>query len=215
MLKTSVLVIEDHPAIAQGLHDLLQSCADMYLVAAALDGESGLRLAASYQPAVVLLDLALPDQSGAAVARQLQTLDPAPQCLVYSAYDDPAHVHAALAAGVAGYVHKTDSLFTVVEAIRAVAQGQPWYSPRVQGEVRAWLQGETTAPPEIAALTERERAVLRLLARGWDNRRIAGELFIGEQTVKNHVSHSYAKLGVHSRAEAVAWAWEHGLLGEP
>lgn len=171
--------------------------------------ESGLRLAASCQPDVVLLDLALPDQPGAAVARQLQTFDPAPQCLVYSAYDDPAHVHAALAAGVAGYVLKTDSLFAVVEAIRAVVQGQPWYSPRVQGEVQAWLQGP------VAALTAREREVLRHVARGWDNRRIAGELFIGEQTVKNHVSHSYAKLGVHSRAEAVAWAWEHGLLGEP
>ncbi|MEA3308294.1 MAG: response regulator transcription factor [Chloroflexota bacterium] len=214
MTKTSVLVIEDHPAISQGLHDLLQSCADLHLVAAVLEGETGLRLAKSQHPDIVLLDLELPDQPGAAVARQLQTLDPAPQCLVYSAYDDPTHVHAALAAGVAGYVLKTDSLFAVVEALRAVVRGEPWYSSRIQGEVQAWLRGEV-APPEIAALTERERAVLRLLARGWDNRRIAGKLCLAEQTVKNHVSHSYTKLRICSRAEAVAWAWEHGLVEHP
>ena len=119
-----------------------------------------------------------------------------------------------LLAGVVGYVHKTDSLFTVVEAIRAVVQGQPWYSPRIQGEVRAWMRGAVAAPPEVAILTARERAVLRLLARGWDNRRIAGELCIAEQTVKKHVSHSYTKLRVCSRAEAVAWAWQHGVMEE-
>ena len=103
----------------------------------------------------------------------------------------------------------------VVAVVRTVARGEQWYSQPVLAQVTAWARGETVALPRVADLTGRELEVLRLVARGWDNQRIAQELFIGEQTVKNHVSRSYAKLGVCSRAAAVAWAWEHGLLGEP
>ncbi|MCD4738837.1 MAG: response regulator transcription factor [Anaerolineae bacterium] len=111
-----------------------------------------------------------------------------------------------MAAGVAGYVHKTDSLFAIVAAIRAVVQGQPWYSPRVQGEIQAWLQGP------VAALTARERAVLRHVARGVSTREIAEALCITEGTVKQHVTHIYRKVKIKTRAAAVAWAWEHGVV---
>ncbi len=96
-----------------------------------------------------------------------------------------------------------------MEAVRAVAQGDEWYSQGVMSKVTAWARGRQSGPFE---LTEREVQVLQLVGRGWDNRRIAEALCISEGTVKNHVSNLYAKLGLHSRAEAVAWAWRHGVM---
>ncbi|MEA3309741.1 MAG: response regulator transcription factor [Chloroflexota bacterium] len=206
MTKTSVLVIEDHPAISQGLHDLLQSCADLHLVAAALDGETELRLVKSQHPDVVLLDLELPDQPGAAVARQLQTLDPAPQCLVYSAYDDPTHVHAALADGVAGYLLQMEPLGTVAAAVRAIAQGQQQWTAEQMARILHWRE-EAQRPWE--SLTERERKVLRLLAEGRSNQQGAEALCVTLRTVESHVTSILSKLGVASRLEAVVWVHNH------
>ncbi|MGC9400628.1 MAG: response regulator [Anaerolineae bacterium] len=121
-----MLIIEDHPATAEGLRDLFEHRDDLEPVGVAGDGASGLQMAESQHPDVVLLDLELPDLPGACVARQLHTLDPPPTVLAYSAHDDAEHIHAALATGVAGYVFKTTSLFTLTDAVRAVAQGKPW-----------------------------------------------------------------------------------------
>ena len=102
----------------------------------------------------------------------------------------------------------------MVAAVQAVVGGEEWYSQPVMAKATAWARRETAPPPGVAGLTGREMEVLRLLARGWDNARIAEELVISEGTVKNHVTSIYAKLNVHSRAEAVAWAWEHGGMGK-
>ncbi len=107
---------------------------------------------------------------------------------------------------------KTDSLFAVVAAIRAVVQGEPWYSPRIQGEVYAWLRGAVAAPPVVARLTAREREVLRYVARGDTNARIAKELGIVERTVGFHVSNILKKVEVPSRVAAALWAKEQGLV---
>ncbi|MEA3309744.1 MAG: response regulator transcription factor [Chloroflexota bacterium] len=117
-----------------------------------------------------------------------------------------------LAAGAAGYLLQTEPLGTVAAAVRAVTQGQQQWMAEQMARILHWRE---EAQKTWESLTKREREVLRLLAWGWDNRRIAGELCLTEQTVKNHVSHSYAKLRVCSRAEAVAWAWEHGLGEHP
>jgi DNA-binding NarL/FixJ family response regulator len=132
--------------------------------------------------------------------------------LALSAFADDKYVYGMLQAGAAGYVLKEEALD--VAAVRAVARGEAWYSQQVMAKVTAWARGETVSPPGVAGLTGREMEVLRLLARGWGNKRIAEELVISERTVKNHVTSIYAKLGVRSRAEAVAWAWEHGVMGE-
>ena len=129
--------------------------------------------------------------------------------LILSGYDAEALALGALAAG---YLLKEEALETVVAAVRAVAGGEEWYSQQVMAKVAAWARGEAAVPPGVAGLTEREVEVLRLLARGWDNARIAEELCIAEGTVKNYVTSIYAKLNVGSRAEAVAWAWQHGVM---
>jgi DNA-binding NarL/FixJ family response regulator len=210
MAKTRVLVIEDHPATAQGLRALLQGCDDLETVGIAHDGTTALQQAEVLHPDIVLLDLELPDQPGAAVARQLHAFDPAPGVLAYTAHSDAEHVRAALAADVAGYVLKSEPLTTVVAAVRAVAQGKPWYSPRVQGAVAAWLGGDTGLPPELAALTEREREVLRHVAQGASNREIATALEISVNTVARHVSHLLEKLACKSRVEAAVRAVKAG-----
>ncbi len=213
MAKIRVLIIDDHPATAEGLRDLLQSRADLVPVGVAASGAKGVHLAETLHPDVVLLDLELPDQAGATVARQLQALDDAPPVLAYTAYDNAEHVHAALTAGVAGYVLKTTSLFTVAEAVRAVARGESWYSPRVQAEVTAWLQqGEHTLPQELAALTEREREVLQHVAQAASNQEIAEALDISVNTVAQHVSHLLEKLDCTSRVEAAVRAVQAGWL---
>ena len=208
--KIRVLIVEDHPATAEGLRDLFEHRDDLEPVGVAGDGATGLQMAESQRPDVVLLDLDLPDRPGACVARQLHTLDPPPTVLAYSAHDDAEHIHAALAAGVAGYVLKTTSLFTLAGAVQAVAQGKPWYSPRVQAEVAAWLQGEHALPPELAALTEREREVLRHLAQGASNQEIADALDISVNTVAQHVSHLLEKLACKNRVEAAVRAVKAG-----
>jgi len=107
---------------------------------------------------------------------------------------------------------KATSLFSLTDAVQAVAQGKPWYSPRVQAEVAAWLRGEHALPPELAALTEREREVLRHLAQGASNQEIADALDISINTVAQHVSHLLGKLGCTSRVEAAVRAVKAGWL---
>jgi len=109
---------------------------------------------------------------------------------------------------------KDEVLETVVEAVRAVAGGGRWFSRSVQDQLMSWSLGATPLPAEVAGLTDRELEVLRLIAQGRDNARIADALCIAVGTVKNHVASIYAKLNVGSRAEAVAWAWQHGLMDE-
>ena len=209
-----VLLADDHPAVRAGIRGALERAADIEVVGEVGDGEEALRLLEELCPDVALLDCRLPGREGAEVAAVLREQGLPTRVLALSAYQDDKYVYGMLQAGARGYVLKDEPLEIVVAAVRAVAQGKQWYSQQVLAKVMAWARGETALPPDVAGLTEREVEVLRLLARGWDNRRIAEELFIGEQTVKNHVSHSYAKLGVCSRAEAVAWAWEHGVMEE-
>jgi len=206
---------DDHPAVRAGIRGELEKAADMEVVGEAGDGEKALRLIAELRPDVALLDCRLPGREGAEVAEAIREQGLPTRVLALSAYQDDKYVYGMLQAEAAGYVLKDESLETVVAAVQAVARGEEWYSQGVLAKVTAWARGETALPPDVASLTEREVEVLQLLARGYTNARMAKELFIGEQTVKNHVSRIYAKLGVCSRAEVVAWAWEHGVVGEP
>ena len=207
-----VLLADDHPAVRAGVRGALEKAPDIVVVAEAGDGEEALRLIEALRPDVALLDCHLPGLEGAQVAEAIRERGLPVRVLALSAYKDDRYVYGMLQAGAAGYLLKEEAPERIVEAVRAVASGEEWYSQGVMAKVMAWARGETVAPPGVAGLTERELEVLRLVAKGWDNQRIAEELCIAEQTVKNHVTSIYGKLDVGSRAEAVAWAWQHGVM---
>lgn len=203
------LLVDDHPAMRAGIQGALAKAPGIQVVGEASDGETAWELIESLSPDVIILDCRLGETDGVTVARRIQAAGYATRVLAMSAHDDDHYVYGMLQAGAAGYILKHEALKTVVEAIQTVAQGGEWYSQRVMSRMAAWARGEQS---ELVGLTEREVEVLRLVAQGWDNQRIADELSISEGTVKNHVTNLYDKLGVHSRAEAVAWAWQQGLM---
>ncbi len=146
-------------------------------------------------------------QVAAAVQRMyLQT-----NILAFSAYDDEAYVRGMLEAGAVGYLLKDETPERIIEAVRAVADGNGWFSPAIVAELATWVRREQQESPK---LTSRESAVLRLLAKGKPNDCIAEELSIAERTVRFHLRNIYDKIGVHSRTKAVIWAIQHRLTGK-
>lgn len=211
-MTVRVLLADDHPAIRAGIRGALTRAPGIVVVGEADNGVDALRLIEEQRPDVVVLDCRLPGLAGTEVAAWLQAQRLPTRVLALSAYAEDQYVRGMLQAGAAGYLLKEEALDTVTKAVQAVAQGQQWFSPGVMPQVLAWMRGERSLSPGAEKLSGRELQVLRLLARGWDNRRIAQELSIGEGTVKNHVVSIYTRLGLHSRAEAVAWAWEQGVM---
>jgi DNA-binding NarL/FixJ family response regulator len=147
----------------------------------------------------------MPGKSGVAVAQELQQSGAAVRVLVLSAYDDDEYIASLLATGAAGYLTKEEALNTIVEAVRGVARGEAgWFSRRAVAQIAALARKEQSRPG--VDLTEREEEVLKMLAEGWTNLRMANALSVSERTVRFHLSNIYEKLSVASRAEAIAWA---------
>ena len=195
------ILIDDHPALRAGVRAVLEQTGRIEVVAEASDGERGIEICQRLEPNVVLLDMEMPGMDGIAVAERLRELAVPTRVLAYSAYDDAAYVTAMLQAGAAGYVTKDKPMSPVAEAVEAVARGEG-----------RWFVSITPPDPVDIPISDRELDVVRLMARGHDNNEIADELGISPNTVRNHVSAAYEKLGVSSWRQAVAWAWEHGLV---
>lgn len=210
-----VVVADDHPVVRSGIRALLDKVEDIVVVGEAADGATALHLAADLAPDVLLLDMELPGLTGLEVAREIQAAGAAVRVLALSAYDDEQYIFGLLASGAAGYLTKDEAPTTIVNAVRGVARGEGgWLSRRITAKVlQQRAGGRRPLPEDAAALSARERQVLGLLARGQANAGIAAALSLSEGTVKNHVTNLYAKLAVHTRAEAVAWAWQQGLVG--
>ncbi|MFF7360409.1 response regulator [Streptomyces sp. NPDC008125] len=211
-----VLVCDDHAVVRAGLLALLGSEPDLDVVAEAGSGEEAVVLAARLAPDVVLMDLQLgPGMDGVEATRRITAgtggnsaggSGAEPHVLVLTTYDTDADITRAIGAGATGYLLKAERPEELFTAIRSAAQGRTTLSPPVADRVMARLR---TPPP---ALTDRERDILGQLARGLGNRDIARTLFISEATVKTHLGRIYAKLGVETRAGAVAKANEQRLL---
>lgn len=209
-----VLLADDHPLILTGLHQMLAFEDDLVVVGAATHGEEVQCLAKTFQPDILLLDLILPGPSPQAIATHLRTCSPRTKIVVLSAHDDERYVQDLIALGIVGYVLKNEGGKAIVDAIRTVVRGGTWFSQPVLMKL---VQGSSTvqAAIPVATLTEREREVLACIARGYDNREIAATLNISVRTVKYHLKNIYSKLGADSRAKAVAWAWQHGIMERP
>jgi DNA-binding NarL/FixJ family response regulator len=210
-----VLVVDDHPLFLDGVRAALTGADDLELVGEARDGAGALAAAAEVAPDVVLLDIGLPDTSGIEVARTLLAGRPDVRVLMMTMSDDDQTVVAALRAGARGYVVKGAGRADLLGAVRTVAGGGAVFSPAVADRLGTYFASLSTLPGRDAfpTLTEREREVLELIARRYDNRRIARELFLSDKTVRNHVSNVLGKLDVESRGEAVIRARNAGLGG--
>ena len=206
-----IVLVDDHPIVRRGIRSMLEKADDLVVVGEADNGEDALHLVDHLTPDVLLLDMQMPGMTGLEVARRLSADGSAVRVMALSAHDDEQYIFGLLDHGAAGYLTKDEAPSTIVEAVRGVARGEEgWISRRVANKLvrrkRMALEAATSA------LSDREREVLRLMGRGHNNIRIAETLFISEGTVKNHVTHIYDKLNLRTRAEAVAWAWQHGMM---
>ncbi len=204
-----LFVVDDHPIVRQGLVAVLEDESDFAVVGAFPSAEAALAALTSAEPDVILLDLELSGMDGVTAITPLLAARPATRILVFTAYDTSERVFAAIQAGAKGYLLKGAPVEEITRAIRTVHDGESYLASRVA----TTLLAEVRAPRRGGGrLSERERAVLRLVATGLTSKQIARELAITERTVQFHVTGLLNKLGADSRAQAVAIAAERGLL---
>jgi DNA-binding NarL/FixJ family response regulator len=214
--QLTVLIVDDHPVVRQGLRVLLEVHDGIEVTGEAADGEEALALAAALAPDVILLDLKLPGLDGIAVLTELRAHGIGSRVLVLTSGNDPAQVSRAVRAGASGFLYKDVDPDALIRAIRAVNDGNLLLAPAAAGTLMppagpAGGDGSGGPPPRggLGALTHRERDVLDQLARGLSNREIARQLHVSEKTVKTHVSSVLAKLGVQDRTQAALYAVRH------
>jgi DNA-binding NarL/FixJ family response regulator len=208
MAEITLLLVDDHPVVRDGLRGMCESEPDFRVVGEASDGVEALALAKELKPDVVLMDLRMPGGSGVEAIAALAATGSSANVLVLTTYDTDRDIMAALDAGATGYLLKDAPRDELFGAIRAAAAGESVLSPAVATRVVSRVR--TSGSEELSG---READVLALVAKGRSNREIARALFVSEATVKTHLGHIYVKLGVNDRASAVAAAYDRGLLG--
>ncbi|MFE2547375.1 response regulator [Streptomyces sp. NPDC059355] len=205
-----VFLLDDHEVVRRGLHDLLDAEPGITVVGEAGTAEQALARGPALRPDVAVLDVRLPDSDGITVCRELRSRMPGLACLMLTSFDDEDALLDAIMAGAAGYVLKQIKGSDLVSAVRTVATGQSMLDPATTARLMHSLRDpETAKAPEdarLAALSERERAVLELIGEGLTNRQIAKQLYLSEKTVKNHISRLLGKLGVERRVQAAVIA---------
>ncbi len=199
-----VVLVDDHPLVRAGLSTLIDAADDMTVVGEAADGAEAVRVCATANADVVLMDLSMPVLDGVAATRQLLTENPSARVVVLSSFSDRARVRDAITAGAVGYVLKDAGPDEVIAAVRAAAAGHAPLDPRVAS---ALLPSAVSDP--AAGLSDREIEVLRLASQGLANKQIARSLGIAERTVKVHLGNVFRRIGVNDRTSAALWAREH------
>ena len=208
-----ILIADDHPLVLTGLRTILQAEADMQVAGEARDGDQAIRLAAELTPDVVLLDIQMPGTDGITATRLILAAG-GPRVIILTTFDLDEYVYEALRAGASGFLVKDIPDDQLVAGIRAVVRGDTLLAPSV---TRRLIETYTRRPPNAGqlpaagTLTPRETEVWQLMARGLTNAEIAAELFVGEVTVKTHVSRVMMKLGARDRIQAVVLAYENDL----
>jgi two-component system NarL family response regulator len=212
-----VLIVDDHALFRRGLQMVLKQEPDIDVVGEAADGHEAVDKAQDLMPDVVLMDVRMPGQSGIKATEQIRDLLPHAKILMLTISDEESDLYNAIKAGASGYLLKEISIEEVADAVRSVWQGQSRISPSMASKLLAEFAAMSKRATErqqlpVPRLTDREMEVLRLVAQGMNNRDIARELFISENTVKNHIRNILEKLHLHSRMEAVVYAVREKLL---
>jgi DNA-binding NarL/FixJ family response regulator len=211
-----VLVVDDQALVREGLMTLLQATPGIEPVADATDGAEAIRLAAHHRPEVILMDLRMPNVDGVQATREIRAAQPETEIVVLTTHADEASILDALRAGARGYLTKDAGIQEIARAIHAAAAHQSLLDPVVQAKLLEAVGPAVPTPAPASRqlpdeLTRREAEVLSLIARGLSNREIAAHLVVSEATVKTHVNHVFAKIGARDRAQAVHYAYTHGL----
>ena len=212
-----VMVVDDQALVREGLMTLLETAPDVTPVAAASDGEEAVALAARHRPDVVLMDLRMPGVDGVEATRRIRAAQPDTEIVVLTTHADEASILDALQAGARGYLTKDAGITEISRAIHAAAGHQSVLDPVVHSRLLAAATAGARPAPVASTLpdelTPREAEVLSLIARGLSNAEIADKLVVSEATVKTHINHVFAKIGARDRAQAVHYAYTHGLAG--
>jgi NarL family two-component system response regulator LiaR len=207
-----VLIVDDHSVVREGLRAFLQLQDGLEVVGEAADGEEAIEAASRLEPDVILMDLVMPRLGGVAAMRRLREEAPGARVIVLTSFLDDDKLLPALRAGAAGYLLKNAEPQDVARAVRAAHAGEALLDPVVAARLVETLAAEDGQEP-LDRLTPREREVLVLIGRGFSNKRIANELELSEKTVKTHVGHVLAKLGVTDRTQAAVVAVRAGIVG--
>ncbi len=209
----TVLIVDDHQLVREGVRTFLQRQSDITVVGDAASGQEGLKLAAELVPDVVLMDLVMPEMDGVETTRRLKQISPSSQVIVLTSFDDDQHILPAIRAGALSYLLKDVSTAMLADAVRKAARGEVVMTPQVAKRVMQELrQGGRTPTPLDSDLSEREVEVLRLIAEGRSNTEISERLVISEHTVKRHVSNILSKLHLADRTQAAVYAWREGMV---
>ena len=201
----TLLVVDDHEVVRQGLVALLDRRAGFQVVAEAGTAAEALEQARRFEPNLVVMDVRLPDGSGIEACRDIRSELPNTRVVMLTSYPDEDAVLAAIVAGASGYLLKQVRARDLVAALETVAAGGSLLDPAVTGKVLERMRRIATDDDELAALTKQERKILALVAEGKTNKEIAGEVFLSDKTVKNYVSSILAKLNLERRAQAAAY----------
>ncbi|MFI6225750.1 response regulator [Micromonospora echinospora] len=219
MSAIRVLLADDHHLVRTGFRVILEAEDDIEVVGEASDGRQAVDLAARQRPDVVLMDVEMPGTDGLEATRRIVAADTGPAVLILTTFDRDDYLFAALQAGASGFLLKNGTPEALIDAVRVVARGDALLAPEITRRVIATFARPGGTPAggradgaRLSELTPREHEVLVLLAGGATNAEIATGLFLGEATVKTHVSRVLAKLGLRDRTQAVVYAYEHGVV---
>jgi len=215
----SILIVDDHAIVRSGVRSYLETQEGLMVIGEAESGSAGVKLAEKLKPDVVLMDLVMESGEskfgafdGIEATAQIRKLSPGSQVIILTSFHDDSHIFPAIKAGALSYVIKTIEPEKLVEAIHAASRGEAIIDPRVAARIMNEMRGEHfEAPNPFLVLTDREQEVLQLVAKGYNNARIAETLFITERTVKSHVSSILSKLQLEDRTQAAVYAWREGI----
>jgi DNA-binding NarL/FixJ family response regulator len=209
-----VVLVDDDALIREGLRMIIDQAGDLEVVATAGNGEEALSIAAEHRPDVILMDVRMPVLDGIEATRRITNAEGAPRVIMLTTFELDEYVFEALRAGASGFLLKRTEPEQLVEAIRVVAGGEALLSPSVTRRLieEFTRRPQTGSGERLTMLTDREREVLVLIARGLSNQELAEQLFIADNTVKTHVKRIFTKLGARDRAQAIVIAYESGLV---
>jgi NarL family two-component system response regulator LiaR len=210
----TVMIVDDHAVVRQGIRALLDAEGGFQVVGEAGSGGEAALLAADLAPDVVLMDLVMPEMDGVMATRLIKQNSPRSQVIVLTSYHEDEHIYPAIRAGALSYLLKSVGLDELVGAVRKAARGEATLHPHVAARLAQELHGAPAGTRWLYdTLSEREREVLNLIATGLTNAQIAERLVISERTVKSHVNNILSKLQVADRTQAAIFAWREGVIG--